>query len=91
MRFGSRSVPTSTPATRPFLPSMGVTVTTWPSTLEELARVLLAVERGVHQRLEAGDAACVEPSAFGEALHLGDGDQQAASVVDHEEAPWSAV
>jgi hypothetical protein len=35
VRFGSRSVPTSTPATRPFLPSMGVTVTTWPSTLEE--------------------------------------------------------
>src|SRR5215203_1684449 len=35
VRFGSRSVPTRTPATRPFLPSMGVTVTTWPSTLEE--------------------------------------------------------
>ena len=52
VRFGSRSVPTSTPATLPFLPSMGVTVNTWPSTLEEsCARVLLAVEPRVHERL----------------------------------------
>src|ERR671920_222306 len=52
----------------------------------ELARVLLAVECGVHQWLEAGDTARVEPPAFGEASHLRDGDQQAASVVDYEES-----
>ena len=70
----------------PFLPSMGVTVTTWPSTLEESwpefsSPSNAAFTSGSRPEMLPG----VEPLAFGKASHLGDGDQQAASVVDHEE------
>src|SRR3712207_3577866 len=61
--------------------------TLFPYTTLFRSRLLLAVQRRVDERIQPRNAVGLEPLALREAPQLGNGDQQPALLIDHEQSP----